>query len=145
MHFTAGLSTGAGPADLLTWVDDLTMYPQWLSLVASVAAEDSSSGAAEAWKVELRARVGPLARSKRLRMVRTKVSEHGAVFERHESDGRSHSAWVLRADVVATEAGSDLIMTLEAEFGVEFDLAEATTMRSVSDIQTALRRHGCRV
>ena len=46
-------------------------------------------------------------------MVRTvhQVPER-AVFERHEVDGRSHSAWVLRAEVSAQGSGSRLTMTL---------------------------------
>jgi acyl carrier protein len=35
----------------------------------------------------------------------------------------------------------ELIMSLEAAFGVEFELAEATALRSVGEIAAALRRH----
>jgi hypothetical protein len=66
-----------------------------------------------AWTVELRGRLGPLARSKRLRMVRTGHEPPGQVtFERREVDGRSHSPWVLRAEVEPLAEGSRLTMHL---------------------------------
>ncbi len=88
-------------------MDDLSRYPRWMALVHRVEplppGEDGP-----AWMVELRARVGPLARSKRLRMVRTETApDRTAVFERRESDGRAHSPWVLRVEVRPIDDGSD--------------------------------------
>lgn len=110
------------PAALYRWVHDLADYPQWLDLVHRAVPDDpapANDGPA-AWSVELRARVGPLARSKRLRMVRTQAIDNEVVrFERSEVDGRNHSAWVLQARIVdlASLAGgatpsSQLTMTL---------------------------------
>jgi hypothetical protein len=66
-----------------------------------------------AWIVELRARVGPLARSKRLRMVRSEaVSDQLVAFERAELDGREHARWALRADLEPAAGGSVLTMRL---------------------------------
>ncbi len=66
-----------------------------------------------AWSVELRGRIGPLARSKRLRMERTLHEPDRAVrFERHELDGRQHSAWVLDATVEPVAGGSRVTMAL---------------------------------
>lgn len=75
-------------------VDDLGRYPEWMDLVHEVS--EVSSDGPRTWEVELQARVGPFARSKRLRMERT-VHEptRRVVFERREIDGRSHSPWVL--------------------------------------------------
>ena len=68
---------------------------------------------APAWSVDLRGRLGPFARSKRLRMVRTELVEPSlAVFERRETDGRHHSHWMLRAEVSRRPAGSALLMRL---------------------------------
>lgn len=79
-------------------VDDLTAYPQWMDLVHEVAEEPSSADDRRAWQVELQAQVGPFARSKRLRMVRTvHEPDHRVVFERAELDGRRHSPWILAA------------------------------------------------
>jgi uncharacterized protein YndB with AHSA1/START domain len=98
------------PAELV-WevVSDLGTYPDWLDIVGrAVAAGDA------AWTVDLRGRVGPFTRSKRLHMVRTTVeAPTRAVFERRELDGRQHSPWVLRAFVEPDgEASSRLRMEL---------------------------------
>lgn len=94
----ADLVAPCPPADLFPFVDDLGAYPPWMRLVHAVTALGPDDDGRPAWLVELRARVGPLARSKRLRMVRTvHEPDREVVFERVETDGRSHSAWVLTA------------------------------------------------
>ena len=106
-------------ADLLFGlVDDLAKYPYWIDLVhrAEPVADATWDVVSDhpAWLVELRARVGPLARSKRLRMKRSEhdsVARH-VVFTRAEADSRRHSAWVLTADVAAATVGSALNMHL---------------------------------
>jgi hypothetical protein len=89
------------PAVLFAWVEDLARYPRWLDLVPRAEASAPVDGdPGPAWLVDLRARLGPLARSKRLRMVRTvHEAPRLARFERLEHDGRQHSAWVLQAGV----------------------------------------------
>jgi Polyketide cyclase / dehydrase and lipid transport len=110
---TAELDADCLPEVLFDWVDDLGRYPSWLDIVPR-AEVVPSSGPEPAWLVDLRGRLGPLARSKRLRMVRTvHESPTTAVFERHELDGRSHAPWVLRAEVTAVgTTGSRLTMHL---------------------------------
>jgi hypothetical protein len=109
VELTADLDAPCSPDALFEWVDDLDRYPSWLGIVARTERHDGG----ETWTVDLRARVGPLSRAKRLTMRRTEHDQpHLAVFERDESDGREHGAWVLRAEVVPTEAGSRLAMTL---------------------------------
>ena len=49
--------------------------------------------------VTLRARLGPLARSKRLRMARTELDDEQVRFDRSELDDRNHAQWILRASV----------------------------------------------
>lgn len=71
---------------------DLATYPAWLTLVTGAEPDGP-----DAWLVTLRARLGPLARSKRLRMVRTELLDHSVRFERVETDGRDHAEWVLTA------------------------------------------------
>ena len=110
---TADLAAPCPPADLLAWVDDLGRYPEWLSIVTTATPTDAIAGDdGPAWLVDLRGRLGPLARSKRLRMVRTSLTDERAVFERREADGRSHSPWVLEATVAPTDEGSRLVMHL---------------------------------
>lgn len=90
---------------LFAVVDDLAIYPRWVGLVYSAEEEPGRVVGLDmpAWTVELRGRVGRFARSKRLRMVRAVHDPVNglAVFERAEIDGRRHSPWVLRAEVVA--------------------------------------------
>lgn len=114
MELTATLETGAPPEAVFAWVEDLGRYPDWLDIVPGVEPADPDPGdPGPAWHVELRGHLGPMARSKRLRMVRTvHQAPHRAVFERRELDGRSHAAWVLTAEVDEHAGGSALVMHL---------------------------------
>lgn len=111
---SAALEAPCSADVLFGHVDSLDRYPDWMALVHAAVREPAADGQRPAWSVELRTRVGPLARSKRLRMVRT-VLEPGrtARFERQETDGRSHSGWVLTASVEPAPHGSRLTMDLE--------------------------------
>ncbi len=114
MDVRAELDAPCEPAVLFAHVDDLSRYPAWLDIVARAeVAEAAPADAGPAWTVDLRGRLGPLARSKRLRMVRTEHDPPRSVaFERRERDGRSHSPWVLRASVEPSRDGSRLTMHL---------------------------------
>jgi hypothetical protein len=108
MDLDAALVAPCPPEELFAWVDDLARYPQWLEIVTKVAPVDDG-----AWAVDLRGRLGPLARSKRLRMVRAAAAGPTSVrFERAEVDGRDHSPWVLEAEVAPHAEGSQLHMRL---------------------------------
>ena len=111
---TSSLDAPCSADELFAAVDELSMYPAWLSIVPKAVAADAAAGdPGPAWLVDLRGRLGPLARSKRLRMVRTAHESPTHVrFERHELDGRSHSAWVLDGVVEPTDDGSRLTMHL---------------------------------
>ncbi|MEM9652267.1 MAG: SRPBCC family protein [Actinomycetota bacterium] len=110
MHKEFSATTSASPTDLFAVVGNLETYPTWLDVVDSVERTEDGN----AWIVTLRARVGPFARSKRLRMIRTVLTEPPTAerpasvrFERAETDGKEHSTWTLAADVaeVADAAG----------------------------------------
>ena len=108
MDVTATLDAPYPPEAVFAWVGDLDRYPAWLDIVPRATA-DGEGG----WLVDLRGRLGPLARSKRLRMVRVALDSPRHVrFERSELDGRRHSSWVLEAEVAATDEGSRLTMHL---------------------------------
>ncbi|HQZ35283.1 MAG TPA: SRPBCC family protein [Ilumatobacteraceae bacterium] len=111
MDVHATLDAPCGADALFAFVDDLAQYPRWMDLLHRVEPAGTDE---PAWNVELRARVGPFARSKRLRMRRTvhEPSAHRVVFERTEADGRSHSPWVLRAEVLELDGLSSLHMHL---------------------------------
>lgn len=108
MDVTADLDAPHPPDRVFAVVENLEQYPSWLDIVPRVIADGEG-----AWLVDLRGRLGPFARSKRLRMVRSRHEPPTAVrFERAERDGRSHSPWVLDASVVAHEGGTRLTMHL---------------------------------
>jgi hypothetical protein len=111
----ATLDAPCSPDALFDLVSDLGTYPRWLDIVPrAVAADERVSDGEPSWTVDLRGRLGPFARSKRLRMVRTRHDAPTAVvFERQERDGRSHSAWTLSADVAGAPGGSRLTMRLQ--------------------------------
>jgi carbon monoxide dehydrogenase subunit G len=102
MDVIATVEVPVTPEKLFAYISDLVNYESWLEIVHSVKLFDANS-----WTVELRARLGPFARSKRLRMVRTSCDEpNSVVFERVEKDERRHSSWVLSATVSKTTTGS---------------------------------------
>lgn len=112
MDVHASVDANVSADQLFSKVSDLSTYTKWLDIVHS-AEVLSEGGETPAWQVELRARVGPFARSKRLRMVRTECDPPRAVvFERQECDGKQHSAWILRATVEPFSTGSRLHMHL---------------------------------
>ncbi len=102
MDIEAGLTTAASVDAVHEYVDDLAVYPEWMSLVHS--ATRVVDAPEPTWNVELRASVGPLARSKRLRLVRTVHEQGRIVFERRETDGRTHAMWRL---TITVGGGSD--------------------------------------
>ena len=117
MDVTANVDVPVSVEILFGYISDLKNYESWLEMVHSVKPFShvaSTSPDLDAWIVELRARLGPFARSKRLRMVQ-KICEapYCVVFERAENDGRSHSAWVLSATVSQTVNGSSLQTNLQ--------------------------------
>jgi hypothetical protein len=128
------------PADraaLFAVVADLTTYPGWLELVHRVQpADPEPDDDGPAFLVDLRARLGPLARSKRLRMVRV---EHRPVeevrFARREVDGRQHAPWLLSALVRAIEPPTTPATTDPSP-------AEAPSPPHVSEVQVTLHYGG---
>jgi hypothetical protein len=92
---------------------DLAQYPHWLDIVHSAAVDENSDSA---WIIELRGKVGPFARSKRLRMMRTNDDANSSVvFERSEIDGRNHSEWKLT--VFFAGGGNDAEVSVEMFYG----------------------------
>ena len=110
MDLTATLDAQCTLEVLRPWVGDLGRYTEWLTIVPRAELEPASDPAA--WAIELRAKVGPIARSKRLRMIRTIDDFDHVRFEREELDGRSHSPWVLDAVLEPLESGTRLTMGL---------------------------------
>jgi hypothetical protein len=108
MQLEASLTTAASVGEVLAHVDDLGAYPAWMPLVHTAVRVDDASE--PTWDVELRARVGPFARSKRLRMVRAvyeRADLSRIVFERREIDERQHAMWRLTVAVAAAALKGD--------------------------------------
>jgi Polyketide cyclase / dehydrase and lipid transport len=112
MDITIDHRLSRAPRDVFSFVDDLSRYPAWMGLVHAVTEETTGADSVRAWSVELRAKVGPFARSKRLRMVRTVRDEPTHVrFERVELDGGAHGTWVLDVTLDGVDA-THLTMSL---------------------------------
>lgn len=123
MDIVADLVAPCEPAVIVPWVSDLDRYPQWLEIVTRAEpVEDPDGGAV--WAVDLRGRLGPLTRSKRLRMVRTINDGSRFRFEREELDGRRHSPWVLEAVVEPVPPGARLTMHLHYGGGLSGPVLE---------------------
>lgn len=97
------------------WVGDLSRYREWMPMVHAVS-EDGDDAGRRAWNVELRAKVGPFARSKRLRMVRTSGDRSPGraafTFERIELAGDNHSDWVMNVALATDQGGTTVTIDL---------------------------------
>lgn len=136
MDVSASTVAACSPGRLFAFVDDLGRYPAWIDLVH---AAEPTEGDPPAWLVELRASVGPLARSKRLRMVRVEHDSlrHTVRFEREELDGRRHSPWTLEATVVeADHAAADA-----GEAVVEAGVADGDALHADGWSSLTMRLH----
>lgn len=141
VHRTVDADLEQPPQRVHAVLRDLASYPAWMPLVHRVA---EVPGDQAVWDVTLRARVGPLARSKRLRMVRT-VDESPLLvrFERRETDGRDHSLWTMEASVAPSvhhPGGSVVHIELRYEGGLWSGALDALLGTSVDDAVEGLRR-----
>jgi carbon monoxide dehydrogenase subunit G len=110
MKYSSSVSLTATSDVVRPFVSDLAKYPEWMPLVHSAVSTGD-----DVWDVELRAKVGVFARSKRLRMRRTLNSDTLYVFERDEDDGRRHSPWMMRVSLTPTDNGS--IVAIDLSYG----------------------------
>jgi hypothetical protein len=140
---TISAETSAPPVRLFDTMADLDTYSSWMSLIERCEPADAiADDPGPAWWVTLRAKVGPFARSKRLRMVRTHSESPSFVrFERHETDGKSHSAWVMEARVDPLEHGSRVTFDLTYSGGLWSGPLDAVLGTQVSDAVPRLREY----
>ncbi|MEE9415866.1 MAG: SRPBCC family protein [Acidimicrobiales bacterium] len=119
MHRTITTDISAPISTVVKIVSELETYDSWLDIVERVEpANPDAHDEGPAYLVTMRAKVGPLARSKRLRMVRVNADESGARFERREIDGRDHAEWILNANVTGDATASSVTMDLRYEGGL---------------------------
>lgn len=110
MQYSSDVAVAVGPALVHPYVADLARYVEWMPMVHEVEAVGDG-----VWNVELRAKVGVFARSKRLRMKRTVDTTQNIVFERDEIDGRRHSPWIMAIALQPAEVGC--VVTVDLSYG----------------------------
>jgi len=131
----------APPERVYDTLASLEAYPSWLDLVSRVEPAEPVTGDPDAaWWVTLRAKVGPFARSKRLRMVR--VIAHRATglrFERSEIDGRDHANWTLDVGIDGDLLKTNVAVMLAYEGGLWTTPLEAVLGRQLTEAIPRLR------
>lgn len=110
MKYSSSVDVPVAIEAVRPFVEDLVAYPSWMPMVHDVASVGDG-----VWSVELRAKVGVFARSKKLRMRRTMNEENIIVFERDEDDGRQHSPWVMRVSLSPSATGTNV--TIDLSYG----------------------------
>lgn len=112
MKTSVSVSLRSSVERVFDFLCDLTSYSEIIPFVHEVVPSVASGD--RVWDVELRAKVGPFARSKKLRMKRSICEPHErVVFVRDESDGRDHADWTLTIDTNGTQSNCNLEITLE--------------------------------
>jgi carbon monoxide dehydrogenase subunit G len=107
VQYSSNVALAVDPTLVYPYVADLARYVEWMPMVHQVEAAGDG-----VWNVELRAKVGLFARSKRLRMKRTINTSQNIVFERDEIDGRRHSPWTMAITLQTTDAGCAVTVNL---------------------------------
>jgi hypothetical protein len=134
MDVSASLDAPFPASAVFPWVAELERYPSWLDIVRSAVPDGAG-----AWSVDLRARLGPFSRSKRLRMTRAElVPDRHARFVRNEVDGREHSPWVLEA-VLEPDGDAACTVTMSLHYGGS-DLPSAVERLLGGEIERCKRR-----
>jgi carbon monoxide dehydrogenase subunit G len=110
MQYSSDVAVAVEPAVVHPYVADLARYIEWMPMVHEVEAVGDG-----VWNVELRAKVGVFARSKRLRMKRTVDTTQNIVFERDEIDGRRHSPWTMA--IALRPAAAGCVVTVDLSYG----------------------------
>ncbi len=114
MRISESVVVPTSPDVVFRYVATLEMYPRWMPLVHTAVSLPNPDRLI--WQVELRARVGPFARSKNLRMERTSVeTDRLVVFERAEADGKNHAAWSLRVEL-EPDGGQATVVTMHLAY-----------------------------
>lgn len=106
------VAVNASPERVFDYLCDLGNFRELIPIIHVI--EPSIEQGERFWEVELRAKVGPFARSKRLRMVRSQCEPYSSVvFIRAESDQREHAPWVLSVEVQPEGVGANVTIKLE--------------------------------
>lgn len=125
MERTVTANVDASADQVMEALLDLDHYGEWIDVVRRVeSAEPAEGDDGPAWWVTLRAAVGPLARNKRLRVVRTVDPSRGGdgggdnqgggtvTYRRREIDDRDHAAWEMQSSAAPAESGTAVTVRL---------------------------------
>jgi ribosome-associated toxin RatA of RatAB toxin-antitoxin module len=110
VQYSSDVVVAVEPSLVHPYVADLARYVEWMPMVHDAEVVDDG-----VWNVELRAKVGVFARSKRLRMKRTVNTSQHIVFERDEVDGRRHSPWTMAIALQTADVGC--VVTVNLSYG----------------------------
>ena len=100
-------------------LNNLEAYENLLGFVDCVEALESEEGV-PCWLVTLRAKIGPFARLKKLRMARTEEKRPEVVrFSRRETDGKNHSDWEL-CILLKEQGGDRCLVIIEVSYSGRF-------------------------
>lgn len=136
--FSATTWVAASPEQVFQVVSNLDEYVSLLSIVHQVHAVAPGE-----WIVDLRADLGPISRSKRLRMIRAVSESPNQIrFERSENDGRKHACWVLGIQLRALSDGTELTADLNYDGRVPLGMLERVV---ASESDAAVRRLNARL
>lgn len=140
MRTEVSVELACGVDEVRVWVDDLTRFTSWTELLHEVSPLTPAQGELAAWSVELRGKLGPFARSKRLRMARvpTESPDH-LRFERREVGVGSHGRWNLDIRLAAGGIRDTTLVVMHLEY--EGRLWSGAVERLLhNDIETSKRR-----
>ena len=140
MEHRIEVRVGAEPESVSSALADLTTYPEWNDLVAAAEPAPAADGdPGPAYWMTLRARLGPFARSKQLRMIRTHSTADLVRFERLELDGREHASWIMEAATQpAAGGGSNVELMLRYDGGLWTAALEGVLASSIDRATTRL-------
>jgi carbon monoxide dehydrogenase subunit G len=110
VQYSSSVALNVPRGRVVPFVADLSRYTAWMPLVHAVQAVGP-----DVWSVELRAKVGVFARSKRLTMKRTTNTDSLVIFERYESDNRQHAPWVMKVSL--SESNDGCVVDIDLSYG----------------------------
>lgn len=119
MRQTIELNVASSLDNVFTALRDLETYTEWLSFIDSIEKVEIQ-GEDQSWIVVLRSQLGPFARMKKLRMV--KSSEHlgrSVCFSRSEVDAKEHSSWDLEVSCSSLDDANTKV-ALTVSYGGKF-------------------------
>jgi len=126
-HTTQRIEVRLDATLLRSILRDLSEFQPLVSIIDVVRPESDA-----VWSVDLRADLGPIRRSKRLRMARVSADDEGTlVFERQELDNRRHASWRLTIEIQPVANGSGVEIILDYDGRVPLGVLEGLVAEEI--------------